>query len=96
MTVSKKLHQTQVSMNKETCNPFERLAATQWTVLNTSYVVFEVVIAIFATIGNILVFLVFFRDSKLRHKINFYIISLAISDFGIGLIGIPFGISVVS
>ncbi|CAG9811879.1 unnamed protein product, partial [Chironomus riparius] len=73
-----------------------RLAATHWTYQRTSYVVSEVVIAIFAIIGNILVFLVFFRESKLRHKINFYIISLAIADFGIGMIGIPFGISVLS
>ena len=83
-------------MDNGTCNSIERLAAEPWTIQRTSYVMFEVVIAIFAIVGNILVFLVFFRESKLRHKINFYIISLAIADFGVGLIGIPFGISVVN
>lgn len=60
------------------------------------FIAMEMINSIFAIVGNLLVIIVFIKDSKLRQKLNFYIISLAIADFGVGLFSIPSGIFVVS
>ena len=60
-----------------------------WTILDTSFAVFEIFIAILTVFGNLLVFIVFFRERSLRREINFYIISLALGDFCVGFISIP-------
>lgn len=62
--------------------------------LNIPYTVLESLVAIVAVIGNALVILVFCREKRLRRRTNFYIISLALADFLIGLLGIPFAILV--
>ncbi|KAL7049572.1 hypothetical protein ACKWTF_003771 [Chironomus riparius] len=79
----------------QTCDLAEIIVNINWKSKTIIFVVLELINAIFAVVGNILVFIVFFREQKLRRKINFYIISLAIADFGVGLIGIPFGIFVI-
>lgn len=62
--------------------------------LNIPYTVLESLVAIVAVIGNALVIVVFCREKRLRRRTNFYIISLALADFLIGLLGIPFAILV--
>jgi adenosine receptor A2a len=62
--------------------------------LNILYVVMESIVATFAVIGNALVILMFCRERKLRRRTNYYIISLALVDLLVGLLGIPFAILV--
>jgi len=64
--------------------------------LNVPYTVIECVVATAAVIGNSLVILVFCLDRKLRRRTNYYIVSLALADFLVGLLGIPFAIVVSS
>lgn len=59
---------------------------------NIPYMVCEVLVAVCAVIGNALVILVFYRERRLRRRTNYYIISLAIADLLVGLLGIPFAI----
>lgn len=59
---------------------------------NIPYVVSEALVAVFAVIGNALVILVFHRERRLRRRTNYYIVSLAIADLLVGLLGIPFAI----
>lgn len=56
------------------------------------YIAAEVIVAIFAVIGNFIVVYAFFNDKKLRRLTNYYVVSLAFADFLIGLLGIPFAI----
>ncbi|XP_062124231.1 uncharacterized protein LOC133837473 isoform X1 [Drosophila sulfurigaster albostrigata] len=56
------------------------------------YTVFEVLVAIFSIIGNLMVIIVFRRERKLRRRTNYYIVSLAMADFLVGSLGIPFAI----
>ncbi|KAH8385984.1 hypothetical protein KR200_011737 [Drosophila serrata] len=60
--------------------------------LNIPYTVFEVLVAIVSIIGNVLVIIVFRRERKLRRRTNYYIVSLAMADFLVGSLGIPFAI----
>lgn len=59
------------------------------------FIVLEVLVAIFAIIGNSLVLLAFYKERRLRKKSNYYIISLACADFCVGIFGIPLAISLV-
>lgn len=60
--------------------------------LNIYYMTFEVLVAIFAVVGNALVIFVFRKERRLRRRTNYYIVSLAAADFLVGLLGIPFAI----
>lgn len=82
-------------MENATCDLVEIFDNLKWNFSLLSFTVIEVVIALLAISGNTVVFIAFFRERKLRHKINFYIISQAIADFGVGLIAIPLSIAVV-
>lgn len=62
------------------------------TELNIPYAVFEILVAIFAIVGNLMVIVVFHRERKLRRRTNYYIVSLAIADFLVGFLGVPFAI----
>jgi hypothetical protein len=57
------------------------MAGRNRTYLNVPYVVMEIIVAIFAVIGNATVIVVFFRERRLRKRTNYYIISLAFADF---------------
>lgn len=59
------------------------------------FIVLEVLVALFAIIGNALVLLAFYKERRLRKKSNYYIISLACADFCVGIFGIPLAISLV-
>jgi hypothetical protein len=60
------------------------------------FVAIEILVAIFAIIGNALVIFVFIKDKRLRKKSNYYIISLACADFCVGIFGIPLAILLVN
>lgn len=53
------------------------------------YTVFEGIVALSAVVGNLLVLVVFMQDKRLRKVTNFYIASLALADFLVGLVGVP-------
>lgn len=57
--------------------------------LNMPYTIFEIIVALLAIIGNAMVIYVFRVERKLRRRTNYYIVSLAIADLFVGLLGIP-------
>lgn len=60
--------------------------------LNIPYTVFEILVAIVSIIGNLMVIIVFRRERKLRRRTNYYIVSLAMADFLVGSLGVPFAV----
>ncbi|KAK5644341.1 hypothetical protein RI129_005641 [Pyrocoelia pectoralis] len=56
------------------------------------YKISEILVAIFAIVGNALVIAVFWREKRLRRRTNYYIVSLAVADLLVGLLGIPFAL----
>ncbi|XP_037047208.1 5-hydroxytryptamine receptor 7 [Bradysia coprophila] len=65
---------------------------TNITELNVPYTVLEILVAFFAIVGNAMVIIVFHRERRLRRRTNYYIVSLALADLLVGLLGIPFAI----
>ncbi|GIX76867.1 adenosine receptor A1 [Caerostris darwini] len=57
--------------------------------LPLTYAVCEIAVAILAIVGNSLVVATFVLERRLRRVTNLYIISLATSDFLVGLVGVP-------
>ncbi|XP_014245551.1 adenosine receptor A3 [Cimex lectularius] len=57
--------------------------------MNTVYTICEVSVGCLAVVGNTLVILAFKREKRLRRLTNYYIVSLAIADLLVGLLGIP-------
>lgn len=60
--------------------------------VNLPYTVLEILVAIIAIIGNAMVICVFQRERRLRRRTNYYIVSLAMADLLVGLLGVPFAI----
>lgn len=60
--------------------------------LDIPYTLMELLVSVVAVIGNALVIIVFYRERRLRRRTNYYIISLAIADLLVGLLGVPFAI----
>jgi adenosine receptor A2a len=58
------------------------------------YTISEATLAILSAVGNMFVLVVFCKFRELRTVTNYYVISLAVADFLVGLIGIPFAIVV--
>lgn len=75
-----------------TCKAQEMFKEELWSSNMIIFFILEIIISILAIIGNSLVFIVFLREKKIRRKINYYIISLAIADFCVATIGIPLGL----
>lgn len=67
-----------------------------WSTIVIIFVSLGAITAISAIILNSVIIFAFFREKKLRRSINYYIISLAIADFCVGLIGIPIKLLLVS
>ncbi|GAB0091383.1 uncharacterized protein DMENIID0001_062220 [Sergentomyia squamirostris] len=60
--------------------------------LNWPYTALEILVGLVAVIGNGMVIAVFQKERRLRRRTNYYIVSLAIADFLVGLLGIPFAV----
>lgn len=60
--------------------------------LYAAYTTLEILVALVAIVGNAMVIHVFRRDRRLRRRTNYYIVSLAVADLLVGLLGIPFAI----
>ncbi|KAK4296886.1 hypothetical protein Pmani_030643 [Petrolisthes manimaculis] len=60
--------------------------------ISVPYTISEVLVAIVAVLGNALTITVFVLDRKLRRLTNYYIVSLALADLLVGVLGIPFAI----
>lgn len=56
------------------------------------YTLLEISIACAATFGNLLVIIVFCIEKKLRRRAYYFIISLSIADFLVGVLAIPLAI----
>nr|CAH7713022.1 unnamed protein product [Callosobruchus chinensis] len=54
--------------------------------LNVYYAACEILVAIFAVVGNALVIFVFRKERRLRRRTNYYIVSLATADLLVGLL----------
>lgn len=60
--------------------------------LNVPYALVEILVAVFAVLGNAAVIIVFQQEKRLHRRTNYYIVSLAFADFLVGLFGVPFAI----
>ncbi|KAG9487395.1 adenosine receptor A2a [Eleutherodactylus coqui] len=58
------------------------------------YIVLEVVIAILAILGNILVCWAVCINSNLQNATNYFVVSLAVADIAVGVLAIPFAIAI--
>ena len=63
-------------------------------IVNIIFFILQIMIALAAIIGNALVILLFYKFSFMRTVTNVYVISLAMADLLVGLVGIPCAIAV--
>lgn len=61
-----------------------------------AYIVLEVVIALLAVLGNVLVCWAVCLNSNLQNVTNLFVVSLAVADIAVGLLAIPFAIIIRS
>ncbi|XP_075710186.1 adenosine receptor A2a [Rhinoderma darwinii] len=59
-----------------------------------AYIVLEVVIAILAILGNVLVCWAVRINSNLQNATNYFVVSLAAADIAVGVLAIPFSIAI--
>ncbi|XP_048371007.1 adenosine receptor A2a [Sphaerodactylus townsendi] len=58
------------------------------------YIILELVIAVLAILGNILVCWAVYLNSNLQNVTNYFVVSLAVADIAVGLLAIPFAITI--
>ncbi|XP_063769111.1 adenosine receptor A2a [Pseudophryne corroboree] len=58
------------------------------------YIVLEVIIAILAILGNVLVCWAVCINSNLQNATNYFVVSLAAADIAVGVLAIPFAVSI--
>lgn len=58
------------------------------------YIVLEVFIAVLAILGNVLVCWAVYINSNLQNATNYFVVSLAAADIAVGVLAIPFAISI--
>lgn len=56
------------------------------------YIVLELLIAVLSVLGNVLVCWAVCLNSNLQSITNFFVVSLAVADIAVGVLGIPFAI----
>ncbi|NXN93587.1 AA2AR protein, partial [Rhinopomastus cyanomelas] len=59
-----------------------------------AYIVLELVIAVLAILGNILVCWAVYLNSNLQNVTNYFVVSLAAADIAVGVLAIPFAITI--
>lgn len=92
--ITKSITETYISLTTLTLenNLTTNSTSTPPTELNLPYTVFELLVALVAVIGNGMVIIVFRKERRLRRRTNYYIVSLALADFLVGLLGVPFAV----
>ena len=80
-------------MNENFTN--QRFTGDIYPAIGIMFVLFEIIYAVIAVIFNLLVLVAFIKEPKLRRQTNYYIISLVMADFLMGLVGIPYGVLMV-
>ncbi|XP_068122111.1 adenosine receptor A2b [Hyperolius riggenbachi] len=58
------------------------------------YIVLEVIIAVLSIVGNVLVCWAVAINSTLKNATNYFLVSLAVADIAVGLLAIPFAITI--
>ncbi|XP_060105832.1 adenosine receptor A2a [Heteronotia binoei] len=58
------------------------------------YIILELVIAVLAILGNVLVCWAVYLNSNLQNVTNYFVVSLAVADIAVGLLAIPFAITI--
>ena len=58
------------------------------------YIFLELVIAVLAVLGNILVCWAVYLNSNLQNVTNYFVVSLAAADIAVGVLAIPFAITI--
>ncbi|KAM9370513.1 adenosine receptor A2b [Phaethornis superciliosus] len=62
--------------------------------LKTTYIVLELIIAVLSIAGNVLVCWAVAINSTLKNATNYFLVSLAVADIAVGLLAIPFAITI--
>ncbi|XP_060125934.1 adenosine receptor A2a isoform X2 [Zootoca vivipara] len=58
------------------------------------YIVLELLIAVLAILGNVLVCWAVCLNSNLQNVTNYFVVSLAVADIAVGVLAIPFAITI--
>ena len=61
-----------------------------FTSRNVTILISMTIVSMVTVSGNMLVFIVFVKNDQLRKTINYFVISLAVADFAIGLLSVNF------
>ncbi|XP_069475963.1 adenosine receptor A2a [Ambystoma mexicanum] len=61
---------------------------------NLIYIVLELLIAVLAVLGNVLVCWAVWLNSNLQNATNYFVVSLAVADIAVGVLAIPFAITI--
>ncbi|XP_053557965.1 adenosine receptor A2a [Bombina bombina] len=62
--------------------------------VNLTYIILEVAIAVLAILGNLLVCWAVRINSNLQNVTNYFVVSLAVADIAVGVLAIPFAITI--
>ncbi|CAM4571283.1 unnamed protein product [Lepidochelys olivacea] len=62
--------------------------------MDTVYIVLELIIAVLSIVGNVLVCWAVAINSTLKNATNYILVSLAVADIAVGLLAIPFAITI--
>ncbi|KAM3936384.1 adenosine receptor A2b [Leptodactylus fuscus] len=62
--------------------------------INPAYIALEVTIAVLSIVGNVLVCWAVAINSTLKNATNYFLVSLAVADIAVGLLAIPFAITI--
>uniref|UniRef100_A0A8B9N3T4 Adenosine receptor A2 n=1 Tax=Accipiter nisus TaxID=211598 RepID=A0A8B9N3T4_9AVES len=62
--------------------------------MKTTYIVLELIIAVLSIGGNVLVCWAVAINSTLKNATNYFLVSLAVADIAVGLLAIPFAITI--
>ncbi|KAM3660993.1 adenosine receptor A2b [Ammospiza maritima maritima] len=71
-----------------------RRGALAMDTVKTTYIVLELIIAVLSIAGNVLVCWAVAINSTLKNATNYFLVSLAVADIAVGLLAIPFAITI--
>ncbi|XP_052659071.1 adenosine receptor A2b isoform X2 [Harpia harpyja] len=77
-------------MNGSSSSPW----ALAMDAMKTTYIVLELIIAVLSIAGNVLVCWAVAINSTLKNATNYFLVSLAVADIAVGLLAIPFAITI--